>query len=244
MVAQQQRYDQPGHRQRHAYDSHADGQRPRVVRSRHHLRRRCFARRQRLSQWVTPGQHACEGYRRRRALCRIGIKAARDHAFNRRIQIFHHAHGAGNCAAIGSLEGALAGEDFVQHQAQRVDVAALGDFVAGQLLRCHVGRGAVADLRAVQLIGQRGQAEVHDQHLATPVDHDVGRLKIAMQNAFGMRGCQARAKLARDLHGLVIRQPADAAQQAGEVFAVDIFHRDERRTIHLANIVDAADVGV
>ena len=57
-------------------------------------------------------------------------------------------------------------------------------------------------------------------------------------------GGQARAKLARDLHGFVIRQPANAAQQAGKILAVDIFHRDEGRTIHLADVVHAADVGV
>ena len=40
------------------------------------------------------------------------------------------------------------------------------------------------------------------------------------------------------------RQPADAAQQRGQVFAVDVLHGDEDLAVGLADVVDAADVGV
>src|SRR5205085_5399894 len=39
-------------------------------------------------------------------------------------------------------------------------------------------------------------------------------------------------------------QPPDAAQQRGEVFAIDVFHRQEVQPLGLAYVEDAADVRV
>ena len=52
------------------------------------------------------------------------------------------------------------------------------------------------------------------------------------------------AELARDLERLVRRQPADAPQQRGEVLAVHVLHREEVLAVDLADVVDAADVGM
>ena len=43
------------------------------------------------------------------------------------------------------VERALAGEELVQQEAERVDVAAHRHFCAGQLLGCHVGGCPGAD---------------------------------------------------------------------------------------------------
>ena len=79
---------------------------------------------------------------------------------------------------------------------------------------------------------------------AAAVEHDVGRLEVAVQHALVVRGRQAGAQLPRDLDRLVRRQPADAAEQGGEVLAVDVLHRQEVLAVGLADVVDAADVGV
>ena len=39
-------------------------------------------------------------------------------------------------------------------------------------------------------------------------------------------------------------QPADAAQQASQIFAIHVFHRKEHLAVDFAEIVNAADVGM
>jgi hypothetical protein len=138
----------------------------------------------------------------------------------------------------------LASEDFVKNQAQRVDITALGDFSPGELLGRHVGRRAIAHLGSGDLVSERREAEVHDENLPPAVDHDVGGLEITMEHAFGMRRRQSRAQLACDLDGFVVRQVSDAAQQAAQVLAIDVFHRYERGAFRFPDVVHAAHVGM
>ena len=93
-------------------------------------------------------------------------------------------------------------------------------------------------------IGDRGQPEVHDADLTVGVDHDVRGLEVAVQNAFRMGSRKARAELPRDLDPFVDRQPADALQQRRQILAVDVLHRQIKISVRLADVVDAADVGV
>ena len=65
-----------------------------------------------------------------------------------------------------------------------------------------------------------------------------------MDHAAVVRGGEAGAQFARRFEGLVGGQPADAQQQRRQVFAVHVFHGDERHAFDLADVVDAADVGV
>ena len=46
---------------------------------------------------------------------------------------------------------------------------------------------------ALNLARDSRQAEVRHQHLASAIDHDVGRLQIAMQNTFVVRRRESRA---------------------------------------------------
>ena len=57
-------------------------------------------------------------------------------------------------------------------------------------------------------------------------------------------GVQAGTHLAGDLHRLVLGQPADAAQQRGQVLAVDVLHRDEVLSVDFSYVVNTADVRV
>ncbi len=65
-----------------------------------------------------------------------------------------------------------------------------------------------------------------------------------MQDALVVRGGKARAELARDLDRLVLGKPPDPPQERGEVFAVDVLHGEEVPPVDLADVVDAADVGM
>ena len=65
-----------------------------------------------------------------------------------------------------------------------------------------------------------------------------------MQDALLVGGGDAGAELPGDLHRLVLGQAADAPQQRGQILAVDVLHRQVVLAIHLADVEDAADVGV
>ena len=86
--------------------------------------------------------------------------------------------------------------------------------------------------------------QVHDADLARSVEHDVRGFEVAMQHAALVRGREPGADLPRDLERLVLGQPADAPQRRGEIFAVDVLHRQEEMSVRLADVVHAADVRV
>ena len=50
----------------------------------------------------------------------------------------------------------------------------------GQLLGGHVGGSAAAHFVALDLVGHPGQAKICDHDLAAAIEHDVGRLQVAM----------------------------------------------------------------
>ena len=97
---------------------------------------------------------------------------------------------------------------------------------------------------SVKRAGQAGQAEVGDADAAVRVEHHVGRLEIAVQHAAVVRRGKAGADLPRDLGGPLFREAPDALQQPGQIFPVDELHRQEHAAVVLADVVDAADVGV
>ena len=107
-------------------------------------------------------------------------------------------------------------QQFVENDADAVEIAAAVHLVAARLLRTHVARRADGELRVRlrdlgELVRRQhlGQAEVHDlEQLIGRVridDHQVGRLQIAMDDAQGVGGLQDFAEL--------IEQPADARRR-------------------------------
>ena len=223
-----------------------------LARRRHQFGRWCFASRQRGSQRVATRERGGNGQRGGRPLARVRIQAAQHHPLHRRVQFPHQRGQAGRLGLLlqahqvhqrAGFEGALAGEQFIQQQAQRVNIALESDLGTRQLFRRHISRSAAAHV-ALQLGAQTRQPEVHNHGLAAAVDHDVGWFQVAMQDAFFVRGGETGADLPRDFDGLIHRQPADAAQQHRQVLAIDILHRDELEAIDLADVVYAAHVGV
>jgi len=110
----------------------------------------------------------------------------------------------------------------------------------GELLGRHIGRRAGAQ----HFAGRARQAEVRDADPAVAVEHDVGGLQIAVDDAAVVRRGQPRARLPRHLEGAVLRKAADAAEQRREILAVHLLHRQERVAFEFADVGDAAHVGM
>jgi len=94
------------------------------------------------------------------------------------------------------------------------------------------------------LFDEAGEAEVHDDDLAAPIDHHVGGLQIAMEHAFFVRGGKSGAELARGLDALIGGQAADAAEERAEILAIHKLHGDVVEAFGLADVVHAADIGM
>jgi len=88
------------------------------------------------------------------------------------------------------------------------------------------------------------QAEVCDPRPPPAVDHHVGRLQIAVEDALRVGRAQPRADLPGHLDGLVPGQTADTLQQRRQILSVDVLHGEEVLAIDLGHVVDPADVGM
>src|SRR5215472_14453417 len=93
------------------------------------------------------------------------------------------------------FERAPPGENLVEHEAQRVDVAADRDSLAAELLGRHVGGSSGGN---VGNVADGGETEVHDADFPGAVEHDVRRLEIAVKHAALVRGREPSADLPRD----------------------------------------------
>ena len=204
-----------------------------------------------FAQRIASGKGGRDGHGAGGAVFRVLFQALEDDALDDRIDVFQHLAGRRGVfgtvqllvvAQRGALERAAPGEHFIEEQAQRIDVGADGDALAGELLGGHVGGRAGADGVFGHLVAGDGEAEIGDAHGSAAVDHDVGGLEVAVEDAAVVGRGEAGAELAGDLQGLILGEPADAPQEAGEVFAVDVFHGDELLALEFADVEDAADV--
>ena len=143
----------------------------------------------------------------------------------------------------GRRKGKAPGEQFVKHNTHRVDVAANAGFAPVNLLRSHVGQRTGNFVPARGIVAAQGQAKVRDAHPASAIEHDIGGFQIAMEK------CRESCAAARPAHSLVRRlqslvggQAPDAAQQRCQILAVDVLHGEKVLALHLADVVDAADI--
>jgi hypothetical protein len=90
----------------------------------------------------------------------------------------------------------------------------------------------------------RSQAEVGNSQLAAAIDHYVPWLEITMKHALRVGCGESGAHLPRKFRRFVGRQAADAPEQAGQILAVDVLHGQVRLPLDLANVVNAAHIGV
>ena len=93
-----------------------------------------------------------------------------------------------------------AGQHFVEHDGEAVEVASLVAFLAAQLLGRHVGERADDAAAAVQPLAAADarNAEVHDLEHAVLGDHQVRRFDVAVDHAHAVGVSQAVGGLRND----------------------------------------------
>ena len=143
---------------------------------------------------------------------------------------------------------AAAGQHVVQNQPERVDVGALVDGLALRLFRRHVldraddGSGdRHADARARR---RSRDAEVHDERAVFVIQHDVGGLEIAMDDAGLVCRGETGGNVPGDLEHSIEGQPPLLFQDGRQIRSVHVRHRDVGDAVDLAQIVNADDVAM
>jgi hypothetical protein len=107
-----------------------------------------------------------------------------------------------------SVERPAAGRHFVQHDAQREEIAAGVERLAACLFRRHVGRGAddVTRVRQVPAGHRRRfrdlrefrETEIENLRVAASREKEIRRLQIAMDDAAGVRRLERIGHLRRE----------------------------------------------
>lgn len=84
------------------------------------------------------------------------------------------------------LERHAAGDHLIQHDAKRINIGTLIEFLALRLLRAHVRRSAGDRASGGELrraFHQFGNAEIGEEHIAPRVDQHVGGFDVAVNDA-------------------------------------------------------------
>ena len=118
---------------------------------------------------------------------------------DRRERLRHPLHELRD-GALRARRFAAAGQHVVEDQTERVDIRAVIDRLGHGLLGSHVFQRAdhgARDRRACARHRTR-DAEIHDDRVVVRVDHDVGWLEIAMDDAGLVRSLQAGDDLTRE----------------------------------------------
>ncbi len=154
---------------------------------------------------------------------------------------------------VGDAHGILAGErrlarhHLVQHDAERVEVAARIGLRALCLLGREVRRRTHhgSDLGEVVLarrVHGPGDAEVGNLHLAVGADEDVRGLDVAVHHATRVRVAERCRDLVGDLSGLHRVDVPIGPQDVGQRAPLHVLHRHEVGVRVLAPVVDRDDV--
>ena len=151
----------------------------------------------------------------------------------------------------GGVEGQLAGEHLVGHDAEAVQVGPAVDVaLAGRLLRAHEGRRADGHTDAGER-GARGgrerlgDPEVGDHHPAPgPLQQDVVGFDVAVDDRHRMGGAEGVGRLHHDAARFFDRKPAPAADPGRHRLAVHVAHDEVHQTLALADAVNRDDMGM
>ena len=87
------------------------------------------------------------------------------------------------------------------------------------------------------------QSEVHYQHLALLVNHDVLRFQVAMDDVGSMCRFEPAADLADNVDALRVGECL-AAQSALKVLAIQKLHGDEFRLVRHSQVENSNDIAV
>ena len=142
------------------------------------------------------------------------------------------------------------GEGFIVGDAERVDVTA-GIAVAVQaLLGSHVTERTHqrAGDRVLRSADDLGNAEIGEYGLAAPGQHDVGRLQVAVRDAFPVCIRQPGQNIGKDTHHFAERQffrmHTQRIQIGFEGVAFKQFHDHVIQVILYIEVEDLNDVGM
>ena len=166
----------------------------------------------------------------------------------RRWRALHALHQVSK-GALADCGQPSAYEHVVQDQAERIYVGALIDRFAQSLLRSHVLERANHRARCRSAgehclgvdDGRARDAEVHDQRMVT-VDHDVGRLQIAMHDADFVRSLEPGGNLPGNDQRSRNSELSSFSQHRRQVPPLDVRHRDVLDAVDLTQIVNPNDV--
>jgi hypothetical protein len=136
-------------------------------------------------------------------------------------------------------------QELVAHRADGEDVAAGVDLLSRHLFRRHVIERADqhAGLRHPRL-GQPRNAEIQHLQDVVAVDHQVGGLDVAVDDARLVRVAEAGAQLRNDLELTKERNRRAALDDLAQRLPVDVLHGNKRLALVLADVEDGDDVGV
>ncbi len=146
--------------------------------------------------------------------------------------------------------GFLPVRELVEHDAGGKDVGAPVDLLSLDLLRRHVGRRADdgADLGRLGLVAlglvHARHAEIGELGVALGVDHDVGRLDVAMDDARLVREFERIQQLGHQAENRAEVVPLVGVEVVLELLALDVLHHDVREIALGSEVVHLHDVAV
>ena len=137
-----------------------------------------------------------------------------------------------------ALKRQLAGQHFVHHHAERVQVGAVVNFAALGLLRRDIVHRADGLLHHAGLLrgSERGNAEIGQLCGAVPQNDNVLRLNVLMDDAARVCVHECAGNLLSEENGLLPRQMALALQILLEGDALDQLHNDIIRAVLAADV--------
>jgi len=176
---------------------------------------------------------------------RVSFQATKDDALDQGIKIADQSRRIGDGPGLALLhqfrerccfEGAFARQDFVEDEAEGIEIALGADIAAGQVARGPVCGSSRADVSAFDACGDAGEAKIGDTDLASSVEHHIRGFQVAVDDAAFVSRCKASADLPGNLRGFVRREPANPANDRSEIFSIHVLHREEKNAVGFADV--------
>ncbi len=147
-------------------------------------------------------------------------------------------------------ERRLPGQGLVEDASERVDIGALVERVAGDLLGGDVLERAhdlARDAHSRQRAGALGQPEVAEVAVLASGglgDEHVRGLDVAMDEPLLVRGVERLCDLREEIDRALGLERAVLGHDLGQVRALDVAHREEEQAVLVSRLVDRDDVRV